>query len=365
MKIGILTFHNAHNYGAMLQCYALQQYLLKCGHDVEVIDYRPYFYQKQYERHTLSKCFRKNIFLFLKNIYYNYILYNLRYFAFDRFLQQYIYVSKESMCIPDYYDAYIVGSDQIWNPSITDGFQDIYFCNFNFSKGKRKYISYAPSLEIRHLTLEEKVYLKRALSKFDAISVREKFSIPLLQPLTNKVITQVCDPILLGDISLWDPMIRIRHIKYRYVLVYQIRETSDAMVLARRIANQISGKIVVLTARIDKKYDTKYQIASPSEFINYIYYADFVVTTSFHGCAFSILFNKSFYSFELGDEFDLRTTSLLQTVGLEHRMIDGIDNISISNINFDEVNSKLDKLKQESRLFLKEALDIQNLDSLD
>lgn len=356
MKIGLLTFHNAHNYGAMLQCYALQQYLRKCGHLVDVIDYRPSFYRDQYRYRSLFQCLRWNIFHLLMGVYYNYILYNRRCSAFNDFLREYIHTTKETFVIPEHYDAYIVGSDQIWNPVITNGFHDVYFCKFFFSKDSRKYISYAPSMEIKQLSFSEKMYLQEALTQFDSISVREDSVIPLLKPLTDKTIVQVCDPVLLGGVSIWKAMTKVRLIRYPYVVIYQIRETTDAMVLAERIAHQINGRVVVLTARIDKKYETKYQAASPADFVNYIYYADFVITTSFHGCAFSILFNKSFYAFKLGDNFDARSISLLKSVGLEDRMLVPGAKISISNIDFCPVNARLQEIRKASRDYLNAAL---------
>lgn len=356
MRIGILTFHNAHNYGAMLQCFALQQYLLHCGYIVEVIDYRPACYRKQYEPHTFSQCLRRNLFRVFKSIFYDYILYNKRCAAFNQFLLKYIKTSKEINSIPNNYDAYIVGSDQIWNPAITNGFEDTYFCNFSFVKGERKYISYAPSMELKQLSKSEEIYLKKVLSQFDAISLREDSAIPLLQPLTSKHIFQVCDPVLLGGIDIWKDMIQKRLIKSRYVIVYQIRELPDVLVLAERVAQQINGEIIILTARVDKHYTSKYQTASPLQFVNYIYYSEFVITTSFHGCAFSILFNKQFYTFRLNDNFDLRSTALLKAVGLENRMLDTIDELNITAIDYREANSKLFNIRKSSMNYLNSAL---------
>ena len=109
MKIGILTFHDAHNYGAMLQCYALQQFLFKKGYNVEVIDYRPAFYQKQYHRHSLCPWIGKNPVRTMKSIYYNYYLFNKRCAAFSDFHNRHLYMSIPATRtnIPQSYDAYI------------------------------------------------------------------------------------------------------------------------------------------------------------------------------------------------------------------------------------------------------------------
>ena len=112
MKIGILTFHDAHNYGAMLQCYALQQFLFKKGYNVEVIDYRPAFYQKQYHRHSLCPWIGKNPVRTMKSIYYNYYLFNKRCAAFSDFHNRHLYMSIPATRtnIPQIYDAYIYRS---------------------------------------------------------------------------------------------------------------------------------------------------------------------------------------------------------------------------------------------------------------
>lgn len=358
MKIGILTFHNAHNYGAMLQCYALQQYLISEGYDAEVIDYRPDFYKKQYSENRFIDCLGKNPFRWFNNIYYNYYLHNKRCHSFEHFHEKYLIMSKERNCqiIPDTYDAYIVGSDQIWNPNLTNGFQKVYFCLFGNKQSNKKYISYAPSMEINNLSREQIIFLKNALKNFNSISVREKSLINLLQPLTNLPITQVCDPTLLVDINVWEPMAKKRLIKDSYIVLYQIRESEIARNLAKKIASQNNASIVELTARIDKKINCKYQTASPTEFVNYIANAEYVITTSFHGTALSVIFNKPFYSVSLGDNFDSRSISFLKSLQLEDRIISQQDDIIIKPINYNRANELIKIQREQSRQFLKSAL---------
>lgn len=358
MKIGILTFHDAHNYGAMLQCYALQQYLIEQNYITEVIDYRPDFYKQQYAMRKLSRCLCKNPINAIKNIYYGYFLFNLRCKSFNTFHRNYIITSK-MVCnqdIPEDYDVYIVGSDQIWNPVLTNGFQDVFFCIFKHPKGNKRYISYAPSMETIQLSDSQKNYLRNALSRFDAISVREKTLISLLQPLVNTRIRHVCDPTLLADPHIWTPMIHERLIKKPYVVLYQIRECKEARILAENIAKQINGVVVELTSGIDRTKPTKYQTSSPFDFVNYMAYADYIVTTSFHGTAFSLIFNRPFYTFALGDNFDSRSSDLLEELSLEERLINTSDIVEISPIDYNKVNDRLNQYRDKSREFLKTAL---------
>lgn len=360
MKVGILTFHNAHNYGAVLQCFALQHYLKNIGHSVEIIDYRPEFYREQYQPHTLVSCLRKNPWGMLKNIFYSYYLFNKRCKSFDDFINKKLNLSKEvaGSEIPKYYQAYIVGSDQIWNPAITNGFKDVYFCNFHFDKGISKYIAYAPSMELSKLSLEENDFLKVNLKRMDALSVREQSLIPVLESLSNKKVELVCDPTFLLDAEQWKSFIKQKSSKKPYVVLYQVRDDPAASELASRIASQINGEVVCLTARIDKNYPVAYQTASPLDFVNYIANAEYVVTTSFHGTAFSLIFNVPFYTLLLGDNFDSRSSSLLKMLGLEDRLVFPGNRVKIEPVDFTLCNEKVREFISKSKKYLERALNV-------
>lgn len=360
MKVGILTFHNAHNYGAVLQCFALQHYLQHIGYTVEIIDYRPEFYREQYRPHTLVSCLRKNPWAMLRNIFYHYYLFNKRCKSFDDFINKHLCLSKEvsESKIPHCYQAYIVGSDQIWNPAITNGFKDVYFCNFHFDKGRSKYIAYAPSMELNNPSFEEASFLKANLRRMDALSVREESLIPMLESLSNKKVELVCDPTFLLDATQWKGFIKERLLHKPYVVLYQVRDNPAVFDFASKIASQIKGKVVCLTARIDGKYPIDYQTAPPLNFINYIAYADYVVTTSFHGTAFSLIFNVPFYTFLLGDNFDSRSSSLLKKVGLEDRLVFPGNKVKIEPVDFTLCNAKIKELISNSKKYLERALNI-------
>lgn len=357
-KIGILTFHDAHNYGAMLQCYALQRFLQLEGYYVEVIDYRPPFYQNQYRLHKIFPYIGKNPWRTIRNLYYNVMMYNKRCNAFEKFHQQYIKLSAPLVNneIPSGYDVYIIGSDQVWNPILTEGFHRIFFCDFNFEKDEKRYVSYAPSMEKHCFSKEEIDYLRNALKRFDAISIREGSMVSLLQSLTTKKIYTVLDPTLLVEQEIWNGIREECLIDRPYVILYQIRESFQVRQRAEEIASCIGGEVVELTARIDKNYPIRYQTASPADFINLFRHASYVITTSFHGTAFSLIFNRPFYTYKLGDNFDSRSASLLTSVGLEGRMVLPEDEILLNEVDFTDANKKISKLRQFSRNFLIDAL---------
>ncbi len=358
MRIGILTFHCAHNYGAVLQCYALQEFLKSKGHNVEIIDYRPYYLLRPYKIFKIERILSHNPIKLLKNtfrelalLYYRYV----RYYNFETFITNKLNLSlrvRENN-IPNKYDIYIIGSDQVWNPKITKGFDNIYFASFPFEKEKKKYISYAASMGVQELTAEQKQYIKSSLCNFDKISVRENNLCKLLEPLTSNTINQVIDPTLLIKVADWNQLVIKPNINSKYVLVYQVRTNKETLKIANNIARQIGGVVIEAVAWLNIRcFKNKYQVATPEAFLGLIKYADCVVTTSFHGTAFSIIFNKVFYTLLLNDGKDSRSLSLLESVGLKDRAISINSTISFTSIDYSEVNYRLNQIRKDSEKYL-------------
>ena len=154
MKIGILTFHCAHNYGAVLQCYAMQEFLRCKGHDVEVINYRPKYLLEPYKTFKVKRFLSKKPIRLSKGVIIEFILFPTRlkrFNGFEKFIKNRLSLSEKATCssISPKYDVYIAGSDQIWNPKITHGFDSVFFADFPFIKNMKKYISYAASMEAK------------------------------------------------------------------------------------------------------------------------------------------------------------------------------------------------------------------------
>lgn len=362
MKIGILTFHCAHNYGAVLQCYALQETLKQMGHDVEVIDYRPEYLLAPYRRFDVHRFISRNPLKMAKKCVTEIVLANkriIRYDSFNRFITKELRLSEktEGKSIPQKYDVYVMGSDQIWNPKITNGFDPVYFGDFGFPKDNKKYVAYAASMGATSLEDDAKAFYMKALKSFDSVSVREIQLAALLQPLTDKKVEIVLDPTLLVDRNLWSGITKTPRIKEKYVLVYQVRYDSNTLRIAYDIAKEIGAVVVEITAFFNPRLKkNRLQCASPEEFIGWIRNASCVVTTSFHGTAFSVIFNKPFYCIALGDNGDSRSASLLKNIGLEDRMINKNDSPGFSGINYDHPNAKLSLLKEKSKEYLLKAI---------
>lgn len=321
MKIGILTYHCAHNYGAILQCYALQEYLKGCGYDTEVIDYRPSFLVNPY------KVFQRYRFSFRKPFRLPYELYReLRYaiprwISFNRSIHRLIDMHHRSSTEVDpSYDVYIIGSDQIWNLEISHGDLN-YFADFPFEKGRKKYIAYAASMELTELTPEKKQICERCLPFFDAIGVREKNLLDILKPYAPDAFCQVVDPVFLISREKWDTIAVKPKIMDNYAVLYQVRENEVSREFARKAAAQRGLRLVEVTAWVKRAKITgdDIQTASPEEFIGWIKCADLVITSSFHGTAFSIIYDKDFIALNLNDGADSRIGLILERYGLTDR----------------------------------------------
>lgn len=358
MKIGIITFHCAHNYGAVIQCYGLQQHLQSNGHQVYVIDYRPKYFDL-YKIPKIRKSNYKNKLNFLKDWCREAIVGNSRkkrYYAFEDFITKRLnLISYTPTNDFSDFDAIIIGSDQIWNPDITGGsFDEIFFG----TNARCKVISYAASSRFVSLNKEQEYFFKCHLNKISSISVRETSLQTLLQPLSNKIISTVIDPSLLPDVLEYKRLCTNIQRKRPYVLVYEVERNTDTSRIANEIATKLNADVVELVSSISPRFiGSRFkQEIGPQDFLSFINQAICVVTSSFHGMALSIKFQKDFYSVKQGTNADLRTESLLSKLGLLERFVDMKSSITFSKIDYRECNKKLLKEIQSSKNFLSDAL---------
>lgn len=356
MKIGILTFHCALNYGALLQTYGLQEYLKRQGHEVAVIDYRPEYLLRPYKvfnwswKPTLSVV--RNILFFIRAIWVLLIRWK-RKRGFSRFIQKYI-----NLCTMDFtdsdFDAYVFGSDQIWNPHITGGFDRIYFGRFLAAEGKKR-VAYAASAGSVNLLIPLEEKLAISLSSYTAISVREKS----LANFVNRYMQAevVLDPVLLAGRETFEKIASQEKAKKDYLLVFQL--DYDDIFTVRKIAEAIAQKqrleVVELVSSSESLRNRRLiTTASPERVISLFRDASHVVTTSYHGTAFSVLFEKDFHVVHSsGSE---RMANLLSALGLEERLIDSETDITSDKIDYEQVNRRLEKMHLDSVAFLTDAL---------
>ncbi len=363
MKIGILTFHRAENFGAVLQCLALQNYLISKGNEVEVIDYRNPSIEHQYDIFNPWCIFQT------KSLYGGFCVYVKRFFNFRsrlrkkvlywKFRNKYIQTSKSyySNCKLLPYDAIIVGSDQVWNLNLCDGIDNIYFLHFPTLTGTKK-ISYAASSELNSFALlrEHKQEIANLLNAFDDISVRERQLQAELNDFVSKEISICIDPTFLMPRKSYEE-IAIKPVERKYVLVYHLTENSDASKLAETISKEQELSVIEIHAGFFKTSNKKRHKNSlgPRELLGYIMNADFIITTSFHGMALSLIFAKQFVVMRTATIN--RMQNLLSAVGLENRIIDGENDYNgLDPINYDKVNKRINEEVSKSKLFLRKSL---------
>lgn len=366
MNTGILTYHRAHNYGAVLQAYASMIALHRLGHSAEMIDYTPESISKAYRlfflRHYRSNT-PKNI---IKTLAINALTFRrraVRRRGFNQFINKNMVMSEKNFGSkfpnpPKGYEAVYIGSDQVWKERIAAEGYKYYWGDFIKVKGQRV-IAYAPSMEVEKLSEEQKLYCKKHLENFDSLSVREKELLELLQPLTDKQIELVADPTLLLDTQDYDRITQNVKIDQDYILLYQVGSFPIAREVAEEISEITGFKIVEIMSSVNlRKQKDRLDCASPSEFLGLIKNAKFIVTTSFHGTVFSAIFQKPFYSVGI-DGLTTRLSTLLYSLGIGQRLITKVDEIDSSRlyeIDYEIVNTNREIIRKKSLEYLNRSL---------
>ena len=317
MKIGVMTFHWATNYGAALQAYALVKHLRQSGHEAEDINYLPKrtmrrlrffdFYLRRFtniKRAGKFKSFRKNFLTVSKKTYG---------------------CNKDLYKIGTAYDAVITGSDQIWNDSFLTTAEKTptpsYYLDFVPENVLR--ISYAASFGINTLTENQLRYGIPELKKFHAVSVREDNAVHLLLQENVPAVT-VCDPTLLIEPQDYAPIIAAGCTKKTDVFNFMLRKGR---------ASSDKTDAFITTECFSGKTNLGDGILTVEQWLWKLKNCDLVVTDSFHCTVFAILFHKPFLAVNDKDcSMNARIKTLTQRLGLEHRVVDCFDPEKIRNI---------------------------------
>lgn len=379
-RIGILTFHKAINYGSVLQAWALQQTLKTNEYDSEIIDYEPKELKHLYEtRLKDAKGFKRKLkrFLSLKRKVF------LQREKFQCFRKEDLYLSKERYTynsdfgsIADKYDVIITGSDQVWNTNIEDC-DPVFFLPFPF-KGKK--IAYACSVNEGRVNerFPEK-WLNKWLQQYNFISVREQSGVEKVSSFldNNMKIYNALDPTLLLDKEMYNSLIGEKIKQEHYIFLYNMWTKMEGIQAARKISEKLGLPVYTLTNQMDMIRIIKYssngvkvdlQHTGPKDFLNYIYYSDFVITDSFHGTAFSIIFNKEFLTLNAHTDNgkyknDERLKNILSHESLSERFvkIGDIDSFDLrKKIDYKIVNEYRENLKSQSLCLLFDAIEGRN-----
>lgn len=366
-NLGIITMHRVNNVGSVLQAYALQEYIKKIGYRVQIIDY-------QYPNSEHLK--KLNIQTDRTPFYKNAIIKILKIFVGDnskkikKFLYKYLNLScyypnyKSLIDNPPIYDIYCTGSDQVWNPRFccNDG---AFFLDF-INNGKK--ISFGSSISVLNFDTDYNDFLKEKLSSYKSIGVREVSSVEYLSQLLQKDIFFNCDPTLLLSISEWNKIVKQKPIiKRKYILFYILTYSYNPYPKVQNLIDKLVSQTGLYPVFLYGGYRQLFkkgkciQDAGPSEFMNLIRNAEIVVTSSFHGTCFSLIFNKQFYSLvkSENDKNDERIQSLLKKIECSDRLLyDDKDYYisDISYINYEKINKNISDYVQPSKEYLKQAI---------
>lgn len=373
MNIGILTFHFSDNYGAALQAYALRRWLTEQGHHASFIDYRPAHIEHG-GRLSLPtspariKANLKVVYLAVSSFLHQHFGHQDQKDKFVRFREQFLGVrpeatptdSEASLAAAQAYDLIVAGSDQIWSPSQHFGFDPNYFLAFAQSFPARK-ISYAASFGRDQVSAAEAAQLPPLLHHFDAISVREASGVALVERATGHKPANVPDPtLLLGSYAELTERAAPEP-QDPYIFCYGLRSPDNIRQTAELVASQL-GCPILSPHNPHRRWveigQTVYP--DPAEWVALVKHARFVVTNSFHGTVFSLLFKKPFIVAGLtGDKAsaNARALHLLRAVGLEHRFAPSFSaqnaqTLLAQDIDWAEVDRRLDGLRHAGNAFL-------------
>lgn len=355
-KIGIVTFHCSNNYGAVLQSYGLQEYIKKMGHEVYIINYTPEYKLKLYAKSSIRYWLSRNPYKCIKRLITEIRIRKIRidrWNAFECFRKKYLnlYPYNENSDYKDF-DVILLGSDQIWNTDLSGGFFDGIYWGEGI---KCKVISYAASSRKQNYSEEEKNIIKSYLHELTAVSVREETFKDYLQSFCCQDISVVLDPSLLAGCEIYKRISK-KPKQNNYLLVYEISRNMTTQEIAREISRENNLQIVELLNSPISPDSTLDQTASPEEFIGYIANASFVITTSFHGLAFSFMFQRDFYAIKQHTDADDRLNSFLKQVGLEERFITSVDEIKKEKIDYSIPLTRYNQKQRISHDFLKKSL---------
>lgn len=376
MKIGIITIHRIYNYGSVLQTFAIQHFLQMRGHNCEIIDYlfpNNYHRRPHNESHNPINIRERIKRLFLKGMFA--IPLKLQHRRTDRFVERYLNLSAKQYAAPSafssedpQYDVYISGSDQIWNPRFCHGDPSFFLM---FAPQNKLKIAYASSFGVTSLPAEYMDMYRKYLNTYDAIGVREESSLHIVHELLQKPVPAqyVLDPTFLLTAEEWTKILPAKRIiSDKYILCYFLNYSFEAFPYIEKLAQHISSMTGYKIIRVGRppinmrNPHTKFIVAaSPEQFASLIKHAALVLTTSFHGTAWSALFHVPLFSVvESKMASDVRQIDLLKQLGMEDRILGLNDPYPTAEqlpFDYTAASERLQELRKSSIDFLLNVLE--------
>lgn len=328
MKVRTITCHHVYNHGALLQALALVTYINKLGHDVKIIDYRPTkFFKLEVNNPKYDHVPLRWLYLLAK--FPKWLISLKRKKAFDLFYAKYLedhttlntYSSIDELkACPPGADIYIAGSDQIWNTKLRNGKDPSFYLDFGPKNTKR--ISYSASYATNTIPEEWIEFVRKQLSNFQSISVRESSGVDLTESL-GYIAEKVVDPVLLITRDEWIRLFNLHeHTNESYILIYDCENSREIRQVAQRYARLFNTKIYSIGNQKLSYADRNLLYNDPRDFVALIQNAKCVFSNSFHGSVFSMIFNRDYFVINRSDGLNTRMVELLADYNLRERLID-------------------------------------------
>ena len=363
-KIGILTFHGAHNYGSVLQSYASVMTLRKLNYEPEIINLRN---QAQIDAYRIFNTSSKLRRLF-KLLIYPQLASRRR--KFEHFINHVLPISAKEYRTGNEikvdeldYDIYYTGSDQVWNPACQD-FEPAYY--LDFVGHKHRTVAYAPSLGKGCFDESDRQKIKSLLENVDYLSCREESGTRLINELSGRDAIQVCDPVLLPNRKEWSNFAVASKRRRKYILAYFLDNNHGDRSQLESLRKATGYEVVILNDYIRDFINPHIHLklnASPQEFLGLIRDAEIVYTNSFHATAFSVIFQKKFFtaianSENVANNNDSRKIDFLKSIGLEDRLVKIGESADLNKkIDWSAAYDKLSTFRTKSLNYLNNALE--------
>lgn len=359
-----MTLHSTHNFGAVLQAFALQTKLNELGYSSEIINYSTL--RSEESKHLFKTKISAEAFVQNLRTLSDYKARKARYLKFEEFINREMKLSAKKYRTPEDlakesfdYDVFLTGSDQTFNLYLGGEKQDRYAYYLPFVENKKK-LSYASSFgeKLSFFNEQDIEFVKNMMSKFSAVSLREQSGVDFLKNKTGIEAETVLDPTMLLSKDAWGNIINDTSVlEGEYILYYSVLADSWSVEQARKLSE--ATHLPIVAPHLKNRYELKANFIrindiGPKEFVGLIKNAKFICTTSFHCTIFSLLFNRPFYALEFGEGARLKT--LLSKLNLLDRIIKHNENADVERMNtidYYDVNRLIDDEREKSVEFLR------------
>lgn len=360
-----ITCHEVYNHGASLQEYALLEFLNSNGYSAQTIHYKPPYLDQNGNTKAISKRMNypllRNIYFWLKRKRIHQKIARIK--TFDDFAIQYIpthskrYTTNEELKadLPQA-DAYICGSDQIWNSYFPNGKDPAFYLNFVPDTAFK--MSYAASFALDTIAPQLENFVYEQVSRLDVIGVRETSGVAILNKLGIDRAVQVLDPVFLLDKAHWETTFKLKATlaETPYVFIYDFDSNEVIKEIALHLKKTKGYKIFTVNQNIDYA-DENYFTSGPITFLNLVKNAAFTLTNSFHAVAFSLIFEKQFRVINRAEKINTRMRDLLQLVNCSDILIASFaDFEKAGSIDYTKVTPMIQQHRLRSQAFLLDSL---------